>query len=88
MLLLLCGVAIREWWLISSGQIAVIPMPVRGQTSVPNVPASSLWPLIAGSGLFAAAFAYALWRGSRRVLIGAYLALLLLIAMPLVRRMF
>lgn len=86
-LLLLCGVALHEWWLISSGQIAVIPRPVPGQHSVPEVPAASLLPLILGSGILAASFAYALLRGSRPVLICAYLAVFLLIAMPHVRRM-
>jgi hypothetical protein len=86
-LLLLCGVALREWWLISSGQIAVIPAPMPGQHSAVEVPAASLLPLILGSGILAASFAYALLRGSRSVLMCAYLAVFLLIAMPFVRRL-
>lgn len=86
-LLLFCAVAVHEWWLISSGQIAVIPTPAPGASSAPNVPASNLLPLIFGSGILAALFAYALLRRSWRVLIGAYLAVSMLIAGPFVWRM-
>ena len=87
-LLVFCGVGIHEWWLISTNQIAVIPTPTRGTTSAPEVPAASLLPLILGSGGLAAMFAYALFRGSRGALVGAYLAVGLVIGVTLVRRMF
>lgn len=84
--LIFCGVAINEWWLISSNQIAVIPRPVRGMTtSVRNVPASALLPLIFGSGLLAATFGYALLRGSRKALACAYLAVGLIAGAAFVR---
>ena len=87
LLLVFCSVGIREWWLISTQQIVVIPAPTRGGAAPPGLPASALVPLILGSGALAAMFAYALWRGSRRVLYGAYLALCLVIAAPYVWRM-
>lgn len=86
-LLVFCGVGIHEWWLISTHQIAVIPTPMRGTTSAPEVPAASLLPLILGSGILAAMFAHALLRGSRRALLGAYLAAGFVIGLILVRRM-
>jgi len=87
-LLVFCGVAINEWWLISSNQIAVIPRPTRGgATSVPNVPASALLPMIVGSGLLAATFGYALARRSSKALIGAYLILGLIFGSAYVRHM-
>lgn len=81
-----CAVGIHEWWLISSGQIAVIPTPVPGMKSAPEVPAARLVPLILVSGALAAAFAYALWRGSRRALVGAWVAVALVIAFAVLRR--
>jgi len=86
-LLLFCGVGIREWWLITSHQIAVVPAPTSGATSAPEVPAASLLPLIFGSGILAAMFAYAFVRESRGTLITAYLAVGLLIGVTYVRRM-
>lgn len=81
-LLLFCGFAIHEWWLISTHQIVVTPALARGASSAPEVPASRLLPLIIGSGLLAAAFAYSLLRGSMRVLIGAWLAVALVVVVP------
>jgi len=86
LLLAFCGYTIHEWWLISTHQIAVVPAPARGATSVVEVPAARLVPVILGSALLAATFAYALLRGSRWTLLGGYLALGLLILAPLVRR--
>lgn len=86
-LLVFCGTGIHEWWLISTHQIAVIPTPVRGATSAPEVPATRLLPLILGSATLAALFAYAGLRGSARVLICAYLAVGLVIAVPRVLHM-
>lgn len=73
-LLLLCVVGLHEWWLISTKQIVVIPTPGPGATSAPEVPAARLVPLIVASGALGAMFAFALLKGSRRALIGAYLA--------------
>jgi hypothetical protein len=87
LLLVFCGVGIREWWLISSQQIVVIPGAMRGGTTPPGLPASALVPLILGSGALAAMFAYALLRGSRRALYCAYLVLCLVIAAPYIWRM-
>jgi len=70
--LLFCAVGINEWWLISSGQIAVIPAPTPGVTEAQEVRAWTLLPFIAGSGAIAAAFGYALLRGSRKALIAGY----------------
>lgn len=86
-LLVFCGVGIHEWWLISTRQIVVIPPPMPGATSAPEVPAARLVPLILGSGALAAMFAYALLRGSRRVLISAYLAVCLVIGAIQIGRM-
>ena len=88
LLLIFCGVGIREWWLIHTQQIVVIPTPRRGDTTAPGLPASALVPLILGSGALAAMFAYAWLRGSRRALYGAYLVLCLVIAAPYVWRLF
>jgi hypothetical protein len=85
-LLAFCAVGLHEWWLISSGQIAVVPTPAPGATSAPEVPASRLVPSILASGILGAMFAYALLRGSRGALISAYLAVGLLIGMTFVRR--
>lgn len=85
-LLLFCGFGIREWWLISTHQIAVIPTPVPGAMSAPEVPAARLVPLILGSGMLAALFAYAFFRGSKRALITAYLAVVLVLGVTYVRR--
>lgn len=79
-LLLLCIVGLHEWWLISTRQIVVIPTPSPGTTLAEEVPAARLLPLIFGSGALAAVFAYALLKESRRVLIGAYLAAGLVVA--------
>ena len=78
-MLLFFGVAVHEWWLISTRQIVVIPTPLAGAGSAPEVPAANLVPFIVGSGVLAGMFAYALLRGSRRVLIAAY-ALIALVA--------
>jgi hypothetical protein len=84
-LLIFCAVGLQEWWLISTQQIAVVPMPRPGQTSLPEVPATRLVPLILGSGMLAAAFACAIVRDSARILIGAYAALLLVVAFAYLR---
>jgi hypothetical protein len=84
-LLLYCAVGLHEWWLIASGQIAVIPAPKPGDTSMPEVPAASLLPLIFVAGAMAAGFIWAWLRGSRRILQGSYLALLGLIALAMAR---
>lgn len=84
-LLVFCGVGIHEWWLISTNQIAVIPTPRPGATSLPEVPAARLVPMILGSGILAATFAYALLRGSRGALLSAYLAVGLVMAVSYVR---
>jgi len=86
-LLVFCGIGIHEWWLISTKQIVVIPTPMPGATSAPEVPAARLVPLILGSGLLAAMFAYALLRGSRGALICGYLTVCLVIGVTYVRRM-
>lgn len=86
-LLIFCGVGIHEWWLISTQQIIVVPTPTPGTTSAPEVPAARLVPLILGSGALAALFGYAWLRGSRRALLGAYLAVGFVIGAALVRRM-
>ncbi|MGH8442386.1 MAG: hypothetical protein ACRETF_05730 [Nevskiaceae bacterium] len=85
-LLVFCGIGVHEWWLISTRQIAVIPAVTPGTTSAPEVPASSLLPLIFVSAGLAAAFGYAWLRGSRRTLAGAYLALALVIALAVIRK--
>jgi len=84
--LLFCGVGIHEWWLIGTKQIAVIPRPHPGDTSMPEVPASSLIPFILGSGALAATFGYALLRGSRKVLIAGYAAVGLIAALAYAAR--
>lgn len=86
-LLLLCGVAIHEWWLISTHQIVVIPAPRPGDASEPEVPAARLLPLILGSGAVASMFAYAVLRDSRRALISAYLVVFMVIGVAFVRHM-
>ena len=86
-LLLFCGLGLHEWWLISTKQIVVIPTPTPNVTSAPEVPAARLLPLIIGSGILAAMFAYALLRGSRGALITAYLTVGLLLGVAYVRRM-
>lgn len=86
-LLVFCGTGIHEWWLISSHQIAVIPMPRRGDISVPELPAARLVPLIVSGIILAGMFAYALVRGSRRVLVAAYLVLCLVAVVPYAMRM-
>ena len=77
-LLVFCATGIQEWWLISTKQIAVIPTPKPGETSAPEVPASSLLPLILGSGALAATFGYALLRRSRKVLVAGYVIVALI----------
>lgn len=86
-LLLFCAVTVHEWWLISTNQIVVTPRPSPGVSSVPEVPAERLLPIIVGSGLLAAGFAFAAWRRSRAGLVSAYLALVLVALLPLLRRM-
>jgi hypothetical protein len=86
-LLLFFAVGAHEWWLVSSGQIVVIPTPTPGTSSAPETPASRLVPLILGSGILAATFAYAFLRGSRKALIAGYAAIGLLVAVAVVRRM-
>lgn len=73
-LLLFCAAGAREWWLITTGQILVIPAAMAGSSSPHEVPAAQLVPWILGSGALAAAFVHALWRNSRRRLLAAYLA--------------
>lgn len=87
LLLVLCGIGLHEWWLISTNQIVVTPRPTPGAGSVPQVPAQRLLPLIVGSGLLAAWFGYAGWRGSKAALASGYLALALLALAPLIRRL-
>ena len=86
-LLIFSGIGIHEWWLISTHQIVVIPLPARGAASAPEMTGARLAPLILGSGILAALFAYAFLRGSRGVLICAYLAVGLVIAVPYVVHM-
>ena len=71
--LLFFAVGAHEWWLISTNQIAVIPAPRPGQAAESvEVSASSLLPLVLGSGALAATFGYALLRRSRGALIAGY----------------
>ena len=71
--LLFLGIGIHEWWLISSGQIAVIPAPRPGQAAESvEVSAGSLLPLLLASAALAATFGYALLRRSTRVLVAGY----------------
>lgn len=86
-LLLLCGVAIHEWWLISTHQIVVIPTPRPGSTSELEVPAARLLPLILGSGAVASMFAYASLRSSKGALISAYLVVFLVLGVAFVRHL-
>ena len=74
LLLLFCGVAAHEWWLIATKQIAVIPTPKPGDSFAQEVSAASVVPFILGSGVLAAIFAYAALRGSRKALIAGYAA--------------
>ena len=85
-LLAFCVTGIHEWWLIGTKQIAVIPRPHPGDTSAPEVPASSLVPLILGSGALAATFGYALLRRSRKVLIAGYAIVALIAALAYAAR--
>ena len=71
-LLLFCGIAVHEWWLIATNQIAVIPTPRPGASFAQEVSAASVVPFILGSGFLAALFAYAGLRGSRKALIAGY----------------
>lgn len=83
--LLFCGTGIREWWLIRTHQIVVIPTPHRGDTSLPEMPASNALPLVAFSGLVTVLFAYALLRGSKKALISGYLIVGLVAALAWLR---
>jgi hypothetical protein len=74
LLLAFCGIAIHEWWLIATRQIAVIPTPRPGDAFAQEVSAASVVPFILGSGALAAMFAFAALRGSRKALITAYAA--------------
>jgi hypothetical protein len=74
LLLAFCGVAVHEWWLIATGQIAVIPTPRPGDAFAQEVSASSVVPFIIGSGALAVTFAYAALCGSRKALIAGYAA--------------
>lgn len=85
-MLAFCGIGAHEWWLISTHQIAVIPTPAPGASSAPEVPAARLVPLILGSGVLAAAFAYAGWSGSRRALLTAWAMLAAVFLAAVVRR--
>lgn len=76
-LLLFSAAGAHEWWLITTKQIVVAPAPRPGVSSIPEVPASSLLPLILGSAALAAMFGYALLRRSRKALAATYLTLLL-----------
>ena len=87
LLLVFAATGLHEWWLISSKQIVVAPMPRPGESSLPEVPASSLLPLIVGSAALAGLFGWALLRGSRRALAGGHAILLLLVAFAFARRM-
>ena len=86
-LALFCAYTIHEWWLISSHQIAVIPAPRPGDTSLPEVPASRLLPFVFGSGVLAALFAFALLRNSMRALVAGYAGLLLVVGQAVVRHL-
>ena len=86
MLLLLAGTGLHEWWLILTNQIAVVPMPKSGDAVAVEVPASRVLALVLGSGALAAAFGYALLRGSKKALIGGYAALALVIAAAWLRQ--
>jgi hypothetical protein len=86
-LLAFAGIGLHEWWLIVTNQIAVVPMPKAGDAVAVEVPASRVLPLVLGSGALAAAFGYALLRGSRKVLGGAYAALALVIGAAAARHL-
>ena len=86
-LLVFCAIGMREWWLIGSGQIVVIPTPAPGSASAPEVPTDRLALVVLGSGALAALFAYALVRGSKRTLVTAWLVVGVLIGAAVVRRM-
>jgi hypothetical protein len=86
LLLIFCATGAHEWWLITTQQIVVAPSPKPGMTSIPEVPASSLLPLIFGSAALAAAFGYALLRRSGTALVAAYAAVLLLAGAAVVLR--
>ena len=82
-----CLVAAHESWLIATHQIAVIPKPVPGMTSAPEVPAARLLPLILGSGALAGVFAYAALKPSKKALLYGYLALALVAGIPYALRL-
>ena len=84
-LLLLAGVGLHEWWLIATNQIAVVPMPKAGDAVAVEVPASRVLALALGSGALAATFGYALLRGSRKALVGGYVAVLLVAGLAWLR---
>ena len=84
--LLFFVVGAHEWWLISTRQIAVIPAPRPGQADVVEVSASSLLPLVLGSGALAALFGYALARGSRKALLAGYATVALIAALTYAAR--
>jgi hypothetical protein len=86
LLLLFCAVGIHEWWLIRTHQIIVTPPLTPGMTTAHTVPASALLPTILGSGALAGLFGYAFVRGSRTILLCAYLAVCLVVAAAVVRR--
>lgn len=81
-LLAFAAIGVHEWWLIHTHQITVIPRPVPGQSSVPNMPASNALILAAASAAFAGLFAYAWLRRSRLALAGGWLLLVMLAVAP------
>lgn len=85
-LLLFAGIGLHEWWLIATNQIAVVPMPRPGDAVAPEVPASRVMLLVAGTLALAATFGYALWKGSRKALAGGYFALLLVVGLAVLKR--
>ena len=85
-LLVFCAVGAQEWWLISTRQIAVIPMPRPGQATAAEVPAARLVPWVLGSGALALTFAYALLRRSTRALLAGWLVLLAIVGAAVARR--
>ena len=82
--IILC-VGVHEWYLVATHQVVVIPRPQKGDVSVPNMPASDLYPWIFVSGALTAAFAYALMRNSTRILKAGWLLVLAIVAQAWIR---
>lgn len=76
---------LNDWYMITTHQLVVIPRPLKGQTSVPNMPASDLYPWIIATGTLTATFGYALWRRSKRALAGGYFLIFVIVAQAWIR---